>query len=81
MRGEEARVRDAFCSGEGEEEDGEGGGVERVGGTLAVLGAVGGVGGALERGQGVWRVCPWLWLCRVGMLVPVGLQRPPRALL
>jgi len=74
MRGEEARVRDAFCGGEGEE-DGEGGGAERVGGCCW------GVGGALERGQGVRRVWPWLWLCRVGMLVPVDLQRPPRALL
>lgn len=44
MRGEEARVRDAFCGGEGKEGDGEGGGAERVGGCFGVFGAVGGWG-------------------------------------
>lgn len=71
MRGEEARVRDAFCGGER----------RRMGGRRS--GTCGrvllGVGGALERGQGVRRV--WPWLCRVGVLVPVDLQRPTRTLL
>lgn len=72
MRREEARVRDAFCGGEGEE-DGEGGGAERVGGALAVLGAVGGWGvrwkgvrgcGECAHGCGCVVLACWCrWVC------------------
>lgn len=68
-----ARVRDAFCGDEG-------GRMGKAAEWDVWVDAVGG-GGALERGQGVRRVWPWLWLCRVGMLVLVDSQRPTRALL
>ena len=44
-------------------------------GALAFLVLLG-VGGRSEGGQGVRRVWPWLWLCHVGMLALVDLQRP-----
>ena len=49
-------------------------------GALAFLMLLG-MGGGSEGGQGVWGVWSWLWLCHVGMLVLVDLQRPPRTLL
>lgn len=79
MRGEEARVRDAFCGGEGEE-DGEGGGAERVGGALAVLGAVGGLGVRWKGVRGCGE-CAHGCGCVVLAAGAGGFATPPRALL
>ena len=67
MRGEEARVREDFCGGEGEEEDGEGGGAERVGGCCWRWGVRRkGVRGCGECGRGcgcVVLACWCRWIC------------------